>query len=48
MYDRNAGCLKVANLIQGKAPEEIRELLNIENDFSEEEKVRLRVCSSSS
>jgi S-phase kinase-associated protein 1 len=34
------GCRTVADMIRGKSPEEIRELLNIANDFTPEEEVR--------
>lgn len=39
--DSDAGCLQIANLIRGKTPQEVREIFNIEDDFSEEEKVRV-------
>lgn len=44
----NAGCLQVASLIRDKTPEEVREIFNIENDFSDEEKVRVghKYCGS--
>lgn len=35
------GCAKVASMIKGKSPEEIREKFKISNDFSEEEKQRI-------
>ncbi|XP_053691026.1 S-phase kinase-associated protein 1-like [Sabethes cyaneus] len=35
-------CKTVANMIKGKTPEEIRQNLNIKNDFSPEEEERIR------
>jgi len=35
-------CAKVATLIKGRTPEEIRNVFEIENDFSQEEEVRIR------
>jgi len=35
-------CAKVATMIKGKTPEEIRETFNITNDFTPEEEARVR------
>ena len=35
-------CAKIASMIKGKSPEEIRETFGIENDFTPEEEARLR------
>mmetsp|Transcript_6452 Transcript_6452/g.9686 ORF Transcript_6452/g.9686 Transcript_6452/m.9686 type:complete len:172 (+) Transcript_6452:20-535(+) len=35
-------CAKVASMIKGKTPEEIRETFNITNDFTPEEEARVR------
>lgn len=35
-------CAKVASMMKGKTAEEIRELFNIENDFTPEEKEAIR------
>ena len=35
-------CAKVASLIKGKTPEEIRETFNIVNDFTPEEEAQVR------
>ncbi|KAI4308511.1 hypothetical protein L6164_031575 [Bauhinia variegata] len=35
-------CGAVANMIKGKSPEEIREIFNIENDYTPEEKEEVR------
>ncbi|KAA0154790.1 hypothetical protein FNF29_02319 [Cafeteria roenbergensis] len=35
-------CAKVASMIKGKTPEEIRKLFNIENDFTPEEEAQVR------
>jgi S-phase kinase-associated protein 1 len=35
-------CMTVADMIKGKTPEEIRNTLNIENDFTKEEEEELR------
>lgn len=35
-------CAKLATIIKGKSPEEIRKTLNIENDFTPEEEAELR------
>jgi len=35
-------CQWVANMIKGKKPQEIRELFNIENDFTKEEEERIK------
>ncbi|XP_022139312.1 SKP1-like protein 14 [Momordica charantia] len=35
-------CKKVADIIAGKQPEEIRKIFNIENDFTPEEEAELR------
>ena len=34
-------CAKAASLIKGKSPQEVREMFNIENDFSPEEEAAL-------
>ena len=36
------GCAKVATLIKGKSPEDIRRTFNIVNDFTPEEEARIR------
>ena len=38
----NLGCAKVACLMKGKTPEQIRTTFNIENDFSPEEERKIR------
>ncbi|CAK9174887.1 unnamed protein product, partial [Ilex paraguariensis] len=38
----NILCEKVANMIKGKSPEEIRKTFNIENDFSPEKEEQIR------
>jgi S-phase kinase-associated protein 1 len=35
-------CAKVATLIKGKSPEEIRNVFNVENDFTPEEEMRVK------
>ena len=35
-------CAKVASMIKGKSPEQIREMFGIENDFSPEEEIKIR------
>lgn len=35
-------CAKVASMIKGKTPEEIRRTFNIKNDFSPEEEAQVR------
>ena len=35
-------CAKVASLIKGKTPAEIRETFNIANDFTPEEEIKVR------
>ena len=35
-------CAKVASLIKGKTPEEIREMFGIENDFTPEEEQAIK------
>eukprot|EP00924_Labyrinthula_sp_SR-Ha-C_P004111 maker-scaffold_3-snap-gene-14.48-mRNA-1 protein AED:0.04 eAED:0.04 QI:130/1/1/1/1/1/3/99/180 len=35
-------CAKVASMIKGKSPEEIRSLFNIKNDFTPEEEAKIR------
>ncbi|KAJ8467984.1 hypothetical protein OPV22_030536 [Ensete ventricosum] len=39
---RNLTCQKLADLIKNKSPEQIREMLGIEDDFSEEEKLEIK------
>jgi S-phase kinase-associated protein 1 len=39
---QSVGCKAVANLISGKSPEEIRQLFNINNDFTPEEEAQVR------
>lgn len=36
------GCAKIASMIRGKTPEQIRKLFNIENDFTPEEEEKIR------
>ncbi|KAJ3119936.1 hypothetical protein HK098_005000 [Nowakowskiella sp. JEL0407] len=36
------GCKTVANMIKGKSPEAIREMFNIENDFTPEEEEQIK------
>ena len=38
----NLACQKVANMIKGKSPEEIRRIFNIENDFTPEGEEEIR------
>jgi len=38
----DVGCKTVANMIKGKAPEEIRKTVNITNDFTPEEEEQIR------
>ncbi|CAK9152249.1 unnamed protein product [Ilex paraguariensis] len=38
----NILCEKVANMIKGKSPEEIRKIFNIKNDFTPEEEEEIR------
>lgn len=38
----DVSCKTVANMIKGKSPEEIREIFNIENDFTKEELEQVR------
>lgn len=35
-------CAKVASMIKGKSPEEIRRTFGIENDFTPEEEAQIR------
>jgi len=35
-------CAKVASMLKGKSPEQIREMFGIENDFTEEEEKKIR------
>jgi S-phase kinase-associated protein 1 len=35
-------CAKVASMIKGKSPEQIREMFGIENDFTPEEEEKIR------
>ena len=35
-------CAKVASIIKGKSPEEIRKVFNIQNDFTPEEEAQIR------
>lgn len=37
----NLSCAKVASLIKGKSPQEIRNIFNIENDFTTDEQKRI-------
>lgn len=43
--NRNAACMKIADTIKDKSPDEIRQMFNIEDDFTEEERVSLSVRS---
>ena len=43
---RDIGCKRVANMIKGKTPEEIRKMFNIVNDFTPEEEVSLFLRST--
>jgi len=36
------GCAKIASMIKGKTPEQIRKLFNIENDFTPEEEEKIK------
>ena len=36
------GCAYVASMIKGKTPEQIRQLFNIENDFTPEEEAQIK------
>jgi S-phase kinase-associated protein 1 len=36
------GCKTVADMIRGKSTEEIREILNVENDFTPEEEAQIK------
>jgi len=38
----DVGCKTVANMIKGKTPEQIRNLFNIQNDFTPEEEEQIR------
>ena len=38
----NLGCAKIATLIKGKSVEEIRDVFNIQNDFTPQEEAQLR------
>jgi len=35
-------CIAVARIIDGKAPEELRQIFNIENDYTREEEEQVR------
>ncbi|XP_034677834.1 SKP1-like protein 1 [Vitis riparia] len=35
-------CMKAADMIRGKSPEQIREIFKIENDFTKEEEAKIR------
>jgi len=36
------GCAYVASMIKGKTPEQIRQMFNIENDFTPEEEAQIK------
>lgn len=38
----DVGCKTVANMIKGKSPDEMRRILNVHNDFTEEEEEQIR------
>jgi S-phase kinase-associated protein 1 len=40
------GCRTVADMLKGKSPEQIREMFNIENDFTPEEEEQVIVMSA--